>query len=956
MTMMQEGLRCRTWVLCAAASLAAACSEAPLPVAEAGLDRTATEGAFVRLDGSQSFDPGGVAAPDQLAMRWAFTALPPGSTATFDDPESRTPGFRVDVAGDYEVALVVTAGGRASAPAFVRIVASACGGHAPRVRSIDRSPAAPGVGIPIELMATVEDEDATTCGLAEAFAYAWSFDALPAGSAAVMNAPSAARLGFVPDVAGVYGVRLVVTDAAGHASAPATAAITVSACGANAPIATSAAATPAAPHVGQPVQLTAAFDDADVSACGLAEQFRYRWAFVSLPPGSAAVLGEPEALAPSFVPDAAGTYTLAVTITDATGRTSEPAVVTLAASSCGSNAPTATPTAMPAASLIGEPVLLDAGAADADNAPGCALAQALSSSWTLVRLPSGSSATLEASTADRPSFVPDVEGTYVAEVVVSDDTGRSSPARRVTITAALCGGNRPVALATATALPSPSAGPGANVTLTLPESCMLVQVDGRSSSDADITTCGLEQTLSFSWHPFAAPTGSEAELSDLGAANPWFVPDQAGTFILRLLASDGALTSTPPATVSVVSPGNTTDYVVDPIGGEFTSLALAPTTARPRVSYSVPGLPRRLRFARCDQYCETRSAVWSLHDVDTGVDFTSLVLSAAGRPRIAYHRPPGSGDVGDLRYAVCVADCDSGTPTWALSTVDAGGVTTTSTNCGGFSGTVTTAVNNGQYVSIAQNATGDPMISYHRRVRVSNTCSGASVVTESLRYAVCTASCDTATPTWALSAVDIAPAGQRRGRYTSIAPGPTGLPRISSYDLTNGDLRYAVCTASCETATPTFVLSTVDSTGDVGLYTSIEVAASGSTKISYHDATNGDLKYASCTAGCTTATPTWNLVVVDAPGTTGLHTSVALDRDGAPQISYFDASNGDLRRAACTSACGDAESPVWALETLDAPGVVGEYASLALTPGARPRVSYFDATNDDLDYYLTCGP
>lgn len=956
--MKQQRLWCGTWALGAAASLAMACS-APSGglVAEAGIDRTAAVGAFVRLDGAQSFDPSGVADHDELAMRWSFTALPPGSTATLDDPHSRTPGFRVDVAGDYEVTLVVTAGKRASAPAVVRVVASACGGHPPRVRVIERSPAAPGVGVPVELSAEVDDDDASTCGLAEAFTHAWSFDALPSGSATVMNAPSAARLGFIPDVAGVYGVRLVVTDAAGHASAPAVATITVSACGANAPFVTSAAATPAAPHVGQPVSLTAAFDDADVSTCGLGETFRYRWAFVSLPPGSSTVLPSPDALAPSFVPDVAGDYTLAFTVTDAAGRTSDPALVDLTASSCGSNAPTATPTATPAAPMIGEPVRLDAGADDADNAPGCALAQGLSSSWALVGLPSGSTATLQAPTADKPSFVPDVAGTYVAEVVVADATGRSSRARRVTITAALCGGNRPVALVTAAALPSPTAGPGANVTLTLPEACMLVQVDGRASTDADITTCGLDQTLSFAWQQFAAPGGSEAVLSDLEAANPWFVPDQAGTFILRLLASDGALTSSPPATVSVVSPGNTTDYVVDSIGGEFTSLALAPTTAKPRVSYSVTGAPRRLRYARCDQYCETRSAEWSLHDVDTGVDFTSLVLSAAGRPRIAYHRPPGDGDVGDLRYAVCVANCDTGTPTWARSTVDAGGVTTAIINCGAFTpGLVTTSVNNGQYVSSAQNGAGNPMISYNRLTRVSNTCTGSSVATESLRYAVCTAGCDTDTPTWALSAVDIAPAGQRRGRYTSITSGLTGLPRISSYNLTDGELRYAVCTASCETPTPTFVLSTVDSTDDVGRYTSIEVAASGSTKISYHDATNGDLKYASCTAACTTSTPTWNLFTVDAPGVTGLHTSVALDRDGAPQITYYDDSNGDLRRAACTSACGDAETPVWTLETLDAPGAVGEYSSLALTAGGRPRVSYFDATTDDLDYYLTCGP
>ncbi len=54
--------------------------------------------------------------------------------------------------------------------------------------------------------------------------YAWSFSSLPAGSKATISNPTAAAASFVPDVAGTYVAKLVVSDANGS-SAPSTASI-----------------------------------------------------------------------------------------------------------------------------------------------------------------------------------------------------------------------------------------------------------------------------------------------------------------------------------------------------------------------------------------------------------------------------------------------------------------------------------------------------------------------------------------------------------------------------------------------------------------------------------------------------------------------------------------------------------------------------------------------------------
>jgi hypothetical protein len=85
-----------------------------------------------------------------------------------------------------------------------------------------------------------------------------------------------------------------------------------------------------------------------------------------------------------------------------------------------------------------------------------------------------------------------------------------------------------------------------------------------------------------------------------------------------------------------------------------------------------------------------------------------------------------------------------------------------------------------------------------------------------------------------------------------------------------------------------------------------------------------------------------SIVTIDAAGDVGRYASLALDRDGRPFVSYWDATNEDLKLASCSdAACSGSVSVV----TLDA-GVVGGYTSLALLHRITPGVSYFHGNLD----------
>jgi RHS repeat-associated protein len=166
--------------------------------------------------------------------------------------------------------------------------------------------------------------------------------------------------------------------------------------------------------------------------------------------------------------------------------------------------------------VAGSPVMLDgSGSRDPD-------AHALTFQWALLRAPVGSAATLSNSLSPNPTLVADLEGDYVAQLIVRDPFVPSAP-DTVLVSARIVAVNR-----------APIADAGVDHDVELGAT---VSLDGSGSSDPDA------DTITFSWTVAGAPVGSTATLQDPTSVSPTFTPDFAGGYLIQLVVNDGTVDS-----------------------------------------------------------------------------------------------------------------------------------------------------------------------------------------------------------------------------------------------------------------------------------------------------------------------------------------------------------------------------------------------------------------------------
>jgi hypothetical protein len=191
--------------------------------------------------------------------------------------------------------------------------------------------------------------------------------------------------------------------------------------------------------------------------------------------------------------------------------------------------------------------------------------------------------------------------------------------------------------------------------------------------------------------------------------------------------------------------------------------------------------------------------------------------------------------------------------------------------------------------------------------------------------------------TWDYDTVELGQVGS----WSSIALEPTThVPHISYHaGKPFYDLKHAWLSGT------TWLSVTVDSEGDVGWYTSLALDSNGAPHISYFDNTNDTLKHAWLSGA------TWLSETVDSIGKPIYGrgaTSLEINQSDTIYISYHDAIHGDLRLATF-------DGTAWITQTVDSTGHVGWYSSLALDAVGCPHISYYDETNGDLKHaYIRC--
>jgi hypothetical protein len=251
----------------------------------------------------------------------------------------------------------------------------------------------------------------------------------------------------------------------------------------------------------------------------------------------------------------------------------------------------------------------------------------------------------------------------------------------------------------------------------------------------------------------------------------------------------------------------------------------------------------------------------------------------------------------------------------------------------------------GQYTSLVLDAAGNPVVSFHDSTN-------DNLVILHCNDPDCDGGGDSTTAPETLGAV---------GYYTSLALDGNGYPVVSYYDATNTNLHVLHCNdPNCAPGGDS--LTGPDNTdGTVGTDTSLELDGLGNPVVSYYDTTNRDLKVLHCNdPNC--AGLNESVQSPDTAGDVGRHTSLEMDINDNPVVTYYDADNGDLKVLHCNEPnCAGGDDSI---ALADTSGDVGSFSSLELETRlidmppffffiSIPIISYFDVTNGDLKL-VTC--
>ena len=344
------------------------------------------------------------------------------------------------------------------------------------------------------------DGSASVDADSDVLTFHWEIISKPSGSNAELSDPSIVNPTFIADLPGSYEIRLTVSDNIAD-----TIFDTVI-------IDTNAQNIAPVANAGLDLKVLAGNKvtlDGGSSTDINGNLLSFIWSFKSVPQGSIASLSDSEQIRPSFTPDLAGDYVVSLIVSDGDLSSVED-IVTVSTENIppvASSGPDQTVIIDSAAELNGEE------STDVDG-------DLLSLRWSLTSIPPESNAELSDTDSFNPSFIADLPGTYIAQLIASDSNSSAIPDT--------------VVISTENSRPIANAGPDRKIVVS-----ETVQLDASNSHDGD------GDILNYKWAMVVKPEDSLATLANAATSNPDFTADVPGIYIAQLIVDDGLLESTP---------------------------------------------------------------------------------------------------------------------------------------------------------------------------------------------------------------------------------------------------------------------------------------------------------------------------------------------------------------------------------------------------------------------------
>lgn len=394
------------------------------PVANAGADQIVRKRAIVELDGSGSTH----LMEQPLTYAWQILSAPKNSKAVLSDPTALRPTFLADRRGSYRVQLIVSDGSRSSAPAVVTVTRGTRRTNTPPLADAGPDITSYGPTLPVVLQA-----GRSTDVEGDFLTYRWFVLGRPDGSTAIPTANDPNPI-FRLDGAGAWHLQVNVSD--GRSESIATMLVNTEA--------------DVAPLTGSYVHpgnsnpavfiVDGEFRSIYPNSGATPGTLTRSWSLLSRPSGSAAGLeatasgdgcvegfGFPACAA--LPTDVDGDYSVQMKATD---EGSIVAVQAIGITRGAAARPVAVVDPSPQAPLRSSRLHF------IDFAPGLSVTVDGSHSfdqnglpltyrWTLLHRPAGSNATLSDPQAPSPTIEVDVDGSYVAQLIVNNGVRDSLP-------------------------------------------------------------------------------------------------------------------------------------------------------------------------------------------------------------------------------------------------------------------------------------------------------------------------------------------------------------------------------------------------------------------------------------------------------------------------------------------------------------------------------------------------